>query len=606
VKTPVLGQDHPYDVTTHRPIASIATTAANKIEERKADLDALEAVLSPPPKPKGFGALLGALLPKGLQSVPQADNKQKPKIDRRDLETNLRAIAEIYADQRVEESEILPLRRAEQRLIPILSMQSALELLPKAIKKRLDEELFNPIRVLYEAASKHRNMLTTSVQERDSAAFYAKIASEPEYRTLDLGSLESGVNFAKRYGLGDLVRIERSRGPATLGVVVGWEKNGDLRVEVDSDGEVLFKTLSARELRRQNPLKIGDRFQFGGNVYWVSGVGAEGELSVVDQAGRGTDARDLASKIEQAITEKKSELFAARAQQPDDSTSRPMRITGRYQRIEEVGEGGDPGIIAGNRETRDTVYKLKSPILQAALHTDKGKNYSKDWNEDGALLLADARGRMYVGVFDQAGGIGKGDPTARGAASKIAAECLFEKAQVIARSGAGLDEAAIAYLEALHEAHRQVLDRGFREATTFVGAMIDGNEALIVNVGDSGAMLFGAGGAHVASTVEHGMGPFLFEGVGLTHEDEDDPSRPPKHDLYRWRVEPGQLLVLGSDGLLDAGLTKEEIGKIVSGAGDAFEATRLLRDLVKQRMGTEAAKADNLTIAVIQIRSPEA
>ena len=252
------------------------------------------------------------------------------------------------------------------------------------------------------------------------------------------------------------------------------------------------------------------------------------------------------------------------------------------------------GLIAGNRET-STVYDLRSPVADAALHTNRGIHY-KDWNEDGGALFADRMGRLFVGVFDQAGGEGS-DKNARGAASRIAAQALFDRMKAFADTGGGADEAERALINAALDAHQLILARGRREVTTYLGAMIDKNLAVLVNVGDSGAMHFSAKGDHLDSTEEQGIGNLLLEGLGKHYAE----GLGPDCRAYRWRVAAGEYLVFGSDGLLDTKLNGGEIGAIIARAGNASNATRALRDIVSQRMKMKAGKPDNLTILVVRV-----
>jgi hypothetical protein len=59
--------------------------------------------------------------------------------------------------------------------------------------------------------------------------------------------------------------------------------------------------------------------------------------------------------------------------------------------------------------------------------------------------------------------------------------------------------------------------------------------------------------------------------------------------------------VFGSDGLFDARLDREALGRLIVDAGSAAAATRRLRDVVRARMDAREAKPDNLTALVIRV-----
>jgi serine/threonine protein phosphatase PrpC len=278
------------------------------------------------------------------------------------------------------------------------------------------------------------------------------------------------------------------------------------------------------------------------------------------------------------------------------SVARPV-YPGPYMPIESIlSANSGYGLWAGNKET-ETVYDLKSPLAGAALHTSRGHNY-KSWNEDGGALFADSNGRLYLGVFDQAGGEGS-DEQARGAASAIAAEMLFDEMQTVAEGNCDHEEAEAALVRAATRAHNAILERSKGEVTTFIGAMIDSRQATIVNIGDSGAMHFDKKGRHLRSTEAQGVGRLLLEGLGMVRK------RGFTHQPYRWPVAKGDLLIFGSDGLFDSKLEPEEMGKMAARAKTAADATRKLRDVVSERMKVKKAKPDNLTVLVVRVGETE-
>jgi serine/threonine protein phosphatase PrpC len=469
----------------------------------------------------------------------------------------------------------------------------------------------------------------------DGSALRARLKEPRRFTTINLLRFDDPdeITALSRYKPGDLIRVPRSGSRASIGVVVGQSQNGELRVEVEmQDGKPGTKDMPADQVRDMNPLKIGDHFSFQGRLYWVEGIDDVGDLVVVSDNRQRFDAYLLSDRIRRELSEgleqtvrvpsirsetdatvdmtasttdlsirETRDLARPRDMLDDAHTIKtpalipPDAVERRYTPIESIVDADTlHGLIAGNKET-STVYNLLSPLAGAALHTAKGHHY-KDWNEDGGALFADRDGRLYVGVFDQAGGEGS-DTNARGAASAIAAQSLFDRAKVLADTKGGADQAEEALISAALDAHQLILARGRHEVTTFLAAMIDQELAVIVNVGDSGAMHFSAKGAHLDSTEEQGIGNLLLEGLGKHYSHGQGPDC----RAYRWFVSRGQYLVFGSDGLLDTKLSRDEIGAIIARAGKAADATRALRDIVTQRMKLKAGKPDNLTILVVRV-----
>lgn len=250
------------------------------------------------------------------------------------------------------------------------------------------------------------------------------------------------------------------------------------------------------------------------------------------------------------------------------------------------------GLVAGDVETA-TVFTFDTPLFSASLHTSKGVGY-KDVNEDGGALFRDELGRIYLGVFDQAGGMGIGGD--RGAASAIAARAFWAHARDLALDPAG--DAAEALRGAALDAHQEIRRRGFDEATTFMAGRLAAGEAILLCVGDSGAMLFRDTGEHVHTTEKHRLPPpfpqnILTDALGQS-------SGEPQADEYRWRLRPGDFLVMGSDGLLDSALTVQEIGRVLFASPTTSGATEALRAIVYDQMSDRRAKSDNVTIIVIR------
>ena len=455
----------------------------------------------------------------------------------------------------------------------------------------------------------------TEEPPEDIAQLANALDHEPEYRYLRLETLEdpAELNGLSRYKVGDLVRVPRTGGHWSLGVLteVREDQMIEVLVRAQDTHEISFKELDAEAFAKSNPLKIGDYVELDAAPFWVAGLDDDGEILVLSKTGHRVDPREfkerLMNKLEElgvgetvrmSAVDKDRLLGKKRTPTQPIPIARPMAES-PYVPIEQILRATTSvGLIAGNRETA-TVYGLKSPFAGAALHTNKGHNY-KSWNEDGGCLFADASGRMYLGVFDQAGGMGS-DKTERGAASAIAAQALFDEMQAFAERNKKIEDAEDALVSAAQKAHEAILARGKREVTTYIGAMVEKNRALIVNIGDSGCMHIGADGKHLASTAAMGVGRILLMGLGMPTKETIE------HHTYKWGVRDGEYLIFASDGLFDSNLSEDEIGGIVFEAGSAADATRRLRDVVTSRMMSKEGKPDNLTILIVRVgESPAA
>ncbi len=238
---------------------------------------------------------------------------------------------------------------------------------------------------------------------------------------------------------------------------------------------------------------------------------------------------------------------------------------------------------------------VKSALFDGAIYSSRGRGYAR-YNEDAGGLFADRRGWAYAMVLDQAGGLGG---KIRGQASQVAAHHIFDACQRVARHGdTPTVEGALAELTVAYDrAHKILVQRGEGEVTTAVTAILRPGEVLLLNSGDSGAMCFDALGALKNETRPQELGPpnagCLEHALGLVPEG-------PNSEHYRWAVAPGDWLVLASDGLLDSGLTAEDIGGLLAAAKDAEDAANRLTTTILRRMATFRAKPDNLTIALVR------
>ncbi len=251
-------------------------------------------------------------------------------------------------------------------------------------------------------------------------------------------------------------------------------------------------------------------------------------------------------------------------------------------------------MIAGNKQTKGAL-PVQSPLFDAAIYSSRGRGYAR-YNEDSAELFTDAQGYMYAGVFDQAGGLGG---KVRGQASEVAAQRLFQGFRKIATSPNPIkvDIPQILYDEMMM-AHHQLVQRGQGEVTTAVAAVAFPGIITVVNSGDSGALHFDGHGNFKLRTEFHEHESPMYSGclthaLGLVPEDAAP-------DAYEWELEPGDWVILCSDGLLDAGLSEEEVGKTLQASENAEDALNKLCKKVLRMMVTFKAKPDNLTVVAIR------
>jgi serine/threonine protein phosphatase PrpC len=248
--------------------------------------------------------------------------------------------------------------------------------------------------------------------------------------------------------------------------------------------------------------------------------------------------------------------------------------------------------VTGGKQTKGAL-PLKTNVFDTAMYSSRGRGYAR-YNEDAATLFADEKGRIYTSVFDQAGGLGG---RVRGAASEIAALRVFEAYRAIATANDGALDPAVAITDAMIKAHEQLLHRGEGEVTTAVAAFASPGAIVLVNSGDSGALHFDRQGKPRAMTTMHEHDSPLAIGC-LTHALGLIPESPAP-DVYRWTLEQGDWILLCTDGLLDAGLSGEEIGGYLASADSAEQAVNRICTRILRLMTTMRAKPDNLTVVAV-------
>lgn len=141
--------------------------------------------------------------------------------------------------------------------------------------------------------------------DEEISALAARLDEEPRYQLLDISGFQYGhdITAVARYRIGDLVRVPRSDGRCSLGVVVEKADDGRVRavVRAREGAGIGMQELTAATLAAHNLLKIGDYVELGGTTFWVTGLDASGELSVVTQSGLRVDPRELRARLDADI-----------------------------------------------------------------------------------------------------------------------------------------------------------------------------------------------------------------------------------------------------------------------------------------------------------------
>lgn len=247
--------------------------------------------------------------------------------------------------------------------------------------------------------------------------------------------------------------------------------------------------------------------------------------------------------------------------------------------------------------------------------TDVGQK--RELNED-ALLTIDLaqfvqQGSQAIGLFvvaDGMGGAAAGEVASKMVTDAITRHVLANTfAQHVAAQPANLDYGAI-IKGAVEQANRDVFQT--RSAahndmgSTMVAALVVGNQAYIVNVGDSRAYLI-APDRIEKITKDHSL---VQAFVDRNEIGEDDVYTHPQRnfilrnvgdkaqvqtDLYTRAFEPGQYLLLCSDGLWEMVYPKNRLHEIVTNAPSAQEACKRLIDAANKNGGD-----DNITVVLVK------
>lgn len=219
-------------------------------------------------------------------------------------------------------------------------------------------------------------------------------------------------------------------------------------------------------------------------------------------------------------------------------------------------------------------------------------------NEDNILILK-LPDSYLLAVADGLGGHNAGE-----VASQIAVDNLKEVFEHEYKKGMRDEEVKNLLKKAYEKAHKRIKKNATGErrgmGTTLVMAFVRDGEAIIANTGDSRACLIRKG-AIVARTKDHSLVQELLDKGEITEKEAK--KHPLRNiitkalginldiDLYEWKLEKGDVLLLSSDGLHDY-VDDSRIAEIASKEKSAEE---IVRKLIEEAL---PVTRDNVTVVV--------
>lgn len=238
--------------------------------------------------------------------------------------------------------------------------------------------------------------------------------------------------------------------------------------------------------------------------------------------------------------------------------------------------------------------------------TDVGR--VRDTNEDALLVLelsGPRQGQVVVGVADGMGGHNAGE-----VASALAVSSMRDAIEAAEGSVSANDLLVSAVTLGNRTIWNAAAEDPSRDGmgTTLVCALVEGDgHAVIANVGDSRAYVSLGGQVHLVTADHTWVNEQVVAGVMSQREARSSPFRnlltrtlgnAPSVDVdlfTGWRLEPGDALVLVSDGVTGY-LDETDIAEILSSADSAQSAADHLVAEAVARGG-----ADNATAVVVRI-----
>ncbi len=360
VPSPVRGQRAP-DVSTPAGVKPQEIQAARTVQT-SVDPSLLDAFLQARsgvlPKQRGLvpsmQALLGAPTSQPVSTEAYALQQK--------LGDAVKSLGSIYADGLVTEGELHHLHRARGQLHAVLGLAQphVLQMLPKNVREKVENNLIEPLKVLVDAADRRAGRMFAALQARDEPALRLRLSEAPSYTHVDIASLHAtGLKpfSLERYQPGDFIGVPRSDGSVDRGVVVG-KSGGELQVELldKRSGGLALKSLTAAEVAKANPLKIGDYLEAPGVKLWVTGTGPGGVVGRVQDA-RGS-VRDVSADVVAKIAVEATAAHAIAASQHTQAAPRTSRHS-LEQALDDVWAQRD-AFKAGSKSVYGDIYNKVS------------------------------------------------------------------------------------------------------------------------------------------------------------------------------------------------------------------------------------------------------
>jgi serine/threonine protein phosphatase PrpC len=243
--------------------------------------------------------------------------------------------------------------------------------------------------------------------------------------------------------------------------------------------------------------------------------------------------------------------------------------------------------------------------------TDVGK--LRESNEDSLLIETSRFSQVdsrVLGLFAVADGMGSARRDGA-IASRMVIETLTRHIEWYLprdkQSSSALDYGAI-LVDAVERANAAIFAESHRMGndmvSTVVAALVVGNQAYIVNVGDSRAYRIASDGIEKI-TKDHSLVQVLVDRKEIGEDDVyTHPQRnfilrnvgdKPQADLFTHTFQPGEYLLLCSDGLWKMVYPKQRLHEIVTRAPSVQQACQQLVEVANQNGGD-----DNITVVLIK------
>ena len=188
-----------------------------------------------------------------------------------------------------------------------------------------------------------------------------------------------------------------------------------------------------------------------------------------------------------------------------------------------------------------------APGFHVSLHPGRVRRETEDW------AVGELRGgRLACALCDGMGGMRHGDRASRQAAEAFMSLCLHDERSLLAAWPPSLRRVQLELAGSLGRLQAELHER--RVATTFTGLALSGLGGRLYHVGDSRAYLVRGGSFQQLSTDHHvsqDHPQLLSKALGA-----------PRHDRMEavdLQLEPGDRLLLCSDGFSQAGLGRVEL-----------------------------------------------